>query len=287
MPSSSRYLETEYEDTLQREDYKRQRLNKTIQYKESERSECETCLEEFCGCGVCSFRILRMIRANVNCDSSLITLFLYIIFPAFAIVDFVLGIIAKDFGWYDKCVGELVCDWSASACAIWIALALSAFLVATFAVCSKVFKTFCKCCRGEDTEEHDDANTGTSSQRQSLTQAPVRRESKISILSGGGPQQYYRNGPQWSRMSAPPPGEFYAVNEVGYDSRMSVPPHLEYSRVTVSHPPSFGIPYSSTTRMGGAYHGSNHISRTSLMTNPIMETDHCIPEVTVSPPAPL
>ena len=153
MPSSSRYLETEFEDARQREEYKRQRLKQTASQRSEERSDCENCLEECCGCGVCSFKILRYISNSCTCDSSLITMFAYIIFPVFAILDFVIGLAAKELGWYEKCVGQLVCDWSASACAVWIALALSAFLVALFAVVGKLVKTLCKCCKSENPQD--------------------------------------------------------------------------------------------------------------------------------------
>ena len=46
-------------------------------------------------------------------------LILYIVFPSFAIVDFLLGVVAKAFGWYDKSLGNIVCDRSVTACAVW------------------------------------------------------------------------------------------------------------------------------------------------------------------------
>lgn len=69
MPSSNRYLETEYEDARQREEYKRQRLKQAATKTRVERSECENCLEECCGCGVCSFRIARLLAESCRCDS--------------------------------------------------------------------------------------------------------------------------------------------------------------------------------------------------------------------------
>lgn len=87
-----------------------------------------------------------LIENSLPLSRSCLTLFFYIVFPVFAIVDFALGFLAKEQGWYDRCVGQIVCDWSASACAVWIALALSAFLVAAFAVVNKLVKTLCRCC---------------------------------------------------------------------------------------------------------------------------------------------
>ena len=46
-------------------------------------------------------------------------LILYIVFPSFAIVDFLLGAVAKALGWYEQSLGNIVCSNSVTACAVW------------------------------------------------------------------------------------------------------------------------------------------------------------------------
>ena len=46
-------------------------------------------------------------------------LILYIVFPSFAIVDFLLGVVAKALGWYEQSLGNIVCSNSVTACAVW------------------------------------------------------------------------------------------------------------------------------------------------------------------------
>ena len=46
-------------------------------------------------------------------------LILYIVFPSFAIVDFLLGAVAKALGWYEHSLGNIVCSNSVTACAVW------------------------------------------------------------------------------------------------------------------------------------------------------------------------
>ena len=46
-------------------------------------------------------------------------LILYIVFPSFAIFDFLLGAVAKALGWYEQSLGNIVCSNSVTACAVW------------------------------------------------------------------------------------------------------------------------------------------------------------------------
>ena len=56
---------------------------------------------------------------RVDLATALAQLILYTVFPSFAIVDFLLGVVAKALGWYDKSLGNIVCDRSVTACAVW------------------------------------------------------------------------------------------------------------------------------------------------------------------------
>ncbi len=76
------------------------------------------------------------------CTSRQLTLplLLYSLFPAFSVLDLCIGALAKSQSWYDKSLCEHACDWSVTACAVWIAVTLSGVLVAAFALLGKIKK---------------------------------------------------------------------------------------------------------------------------------------------------
>jgi hypothetical protein len=151
-PFSNRYLETEFEDARTRIDYNRHR--KLVLAKNEGSSDCELCLSEVCGC-CCTNKTLHFITGVLSFQhGSLAPLLIYFIFPTFATVDFVLGFVAKSQGWYSHCVGEIVCKWNATVCAVWIALTLSGLLVVIFAVSSRVVMKLGSCC-GVEEESHN------------------------------------------------------------------------------------------------------------------------------------
>ncbi len=67
---------------------------------------------------------------------------LYSVFPTFAVLDFLLGLLARRLGWYDRCLADIVCEWSTAACAFWIALTLSGIGVAACTVCGYLMAFF-------------------------------------------------------------------------------------------------------------------------------------------------
>ena len=151
MPASapSRYLETEFEEARVRSDYKRQRQIAVAAAREAGRTECEQCLNDFCCC--CDDAAAFCCCCCRRGSKAAASLLLYTAFPALAVADFVLGLVAKNQGWYPKCLGELVCAWSATACAVWIALAMSAIFVFSFAVVAKLAAVLkSQCCGGKD-----------------------------------------------------------------------------------------------------------------------------------------
>jgi len=166
LPANRRYLEVEQEERRQLEDYKRQRLLQLQQAKEAGQSGCEECLEVFCcagssgGCGECCKKPLSRRQSQaaisslshnghsseqgeedsghpVSCSSAL-----YALFPCLAIADLVLGTLAKATGLYSRCLVEVVCHWSSTACALWIATLLAGIGVFVHAAASKIYNFF-------------------------------------------------------------------------------------------------------------------------------------------------
>ncbi len=136
--ASNRYLEAEFEDVRAREDFKRRQrvLNKGHNREDNEAAASSfCCLDAENG------------DAKANDIGSCLGLFAYTAFPLIANVDFLLGIAAKAFGWYDKCLGEMVCDYSGPACAVWIALTLCACVVFAFAMITRVAKALKEKCK--------------------------------------------------------------------------------------------------------------------------------------------
>jgi len=160
---SSYHMESELQDAVSREETKRKRQKQ----RETGMSECDYFLEECC-CGAKGASCCPSFMSCCSCceeaaangsnqggedegganggnggrdNCAFVQLLLYIVFPSFAIVDFLLGVAAKTFGWYDQSLGNIVCDNSVTACAVWIALAIVGFVLATATVVNAV----CKC----------------------------------------------------------------------------------------------------------------------------------------------
>ena len=160
----SRFLETEFEDASKRLDFKRQRQLQTTRQREAGRSDCEQCLEE-CGCclhGRCMGCCLgcpkkRRRRSSQEAAPSHPTttlkrpprwsMLLYSLLPAVAVGDFVLARLAAKQGWYERGLGDALCHWSPTGCAVWIAIMLSGVCVATFATCSAAVGSVRTCLR--------------------------------------------------------------------------------------------------------------------------------------------
>ena len=71
-------------------------------------------------------------------------LILYIVFPSFAIVDFLLGAVAKALGWYEQSLGNIVCSNSVTACAVWDGLKSNSARMHP-AIWGKQIKSVCEC----------------------------------------------------------------------------------------------------------------------------------------------
>lgn len=115
--ASTRYLETEFEDAQLRADYGRQR------------------------------QLSKRKPPSITIGSKQLTLsiIIYSFFPALALMDFALGLLAKSQRWYPRCLGEIICDWSGAACAVWIASALSAIGVGVCALLGKIVNSAYEC----------------------------------------------------------------------------------------------------------------------------------------------
>ena len=150
MPSSSRYLETELEDQQKISDLKRLRQKESERQAQMGRSDCELCCSEFCGCDLLAMplckNLCRLCRPRRPGQTStakrdvgaLLSIFVYTLVPLFAVADFLLGLVAKQHGWYTRTVGERLCEWSPTMCAVWIAVGLAASMVALFSVFGKL-----------------------------------------------------------------------------------------------------------------------------------------------------
>ncbi len=154
-------MQSELEDATLREDIRRQRRLKTAIMKESGKTDCENCLDECCcrGCSQCCAYLLKSgshgsaagddeaADAVDGCgDCAFLQLLLYTVFPAFAVTDFLLGLIARNQGWYEDSIGQMVCSWSLTACAVWIALGICGLVLAT----ATVVNALCACCAKKD-----------------------------------------------------------------------------------------------------------------------------------------
>lgn len=146
MPSSSRCLEHEFEEEQKISNLKRLRGKESVRQLESGKSDCETCCDEFCGCTFCSCWLSQLILAVFSFEHKCISIAIYTIFPLFIVLDFLIGSVAKSQGWYSATLGQMVCHWSPTACAIWIAVALSATLVGAFSFLGKLTNFLCDSC---------------------------------------------------------------------------------------------------------------------------------------------
>ncbi|XP_059088283.1 uncharacterized protein LOC131884496 [Tigriopus californicus] len=165
MPSSSRCLEHEFEEEQKISNLKRLRGKESLKQLESGKSDCETCCDEFCGCSFCSCWLSQLILAVFSFEHKCISIIIYTIFPLFIVLDFLIGSLAKSQGWYSASLGQMVCHWSATACAIWIAVALSATLVAAFSFLGKLTNFLCDSCHKQGKLKRLNLKNGPSGQQ--------------------------------------------------------------------------------------------------------------------------
>ncbi len=146
----------------------------------------------------------EMLEANLDANGGgggpTISMLLYSIFPAFAVIDLLLGQLAKELGWYSECIAERVCGWSMTACAFWIALTLSGVGVAACTAFSRIAAAARRkgwpCCGDAGDEAGRSAasiggrSRGPSPQKAGTGNRPyweaARREGKMATASVGG-----------------------------------------------------------------------------------------------------
>jgi len=148
LPPNRRYLEVEQEELRQLEGVKRQRLLQQKQDLDGQNG-CQECLEVFCGRGLRPCWPTTTERRYEDDDERLsCSTAIYALFPCLTIADLVLGQAAKATGAYSRTLADVVCDWSPTACAFWIAAMLAGFGVLAYTVISRLLlflrKSLCR-----------------------------------------------------------------------------------------------------------------------------------------------
>jgi hypothetical protein len=188
-------MQSELEDASLREGFKRQRQQKAAVMKATGKTDCDACLDECCcgGSGCCTSLTPNLHNGGGygvdihggggdGCDCAFFQLLLYIVFPAFAIVDFLLGFVARSQDWYDASIGQLVCTWSLTACAVWIALGICGFVLFTASIVNAIFA----CCRYRRRRYMHNSRRNTADRRRMGNNGATSKIPSSVIMSAGG-----------------------------------------------------------------------------------------------------